>query len=74
MNNVMGDDQPAYPVVELAADSRTFAIGDNPPSAPGPSQNPIGCAGITLALPISTSCNMKMRSGLFKSRRAASGL
>jgi cytochrome c-type biogenesis protein CcmH/NrfG len=40
MNNVMGDDHPAYPIVELASDSRTLAIGDNPPSAPGPGQNP----------------------------------
>jgi tetratricopeptide (TPR) repeat protein len=40
MNNVLGKDHPAYPVVELAARSRTLKIGDNPPVSPEPGDNP----------------------------------
>ena len=39
LNNVLGKDHPAYPVVELASRSRTFSIGDNAPSAPLPTDN-----------------------------------
>jgi Flp pilus assembly protein TadD len=34
LNNVLGKDHPAYPVVELASRSRTLNIGDNPVTAP----------------------------------------
>jgi tetratricopeptide (TPR) repeat protein len=34
LNNVLGKDHAAYPVVELAARSRTLNIGDNPPTPP----------------------------------------
>ena len=40
VNNVFGNDHPAYPVVELASRSRTLNIGDNPPSAPLATDNP----------------------------------
>ena len=30
MNNVLGNDHPAYPVVEIASRSRTLNVGDNP--------------------------------------------
>jgi hypothetical protein len=39
LNNVLGNDHPLYPVVELSSQSRTLNIGDNPPTAPGPSDN-----------------------------------
>jgi tetratricopeptide (TPR) repeat protein len=32
LNNVLGKDHPLYPVVELAARSRTLNIGENPPT------------------------------------------
>ena len=31
LNNILGPDHPAYPVVEIASRSRTLNIGDNPP-------------------------------------------
>jgi Tfp pilus assembly protein PilF len=34
LNNVLGKDHPAYPVIELASRSRSFNMGDNPPSPP----------------------------------------
>jgi Flp pilus assembly protein TadD len=34
INNVLGKDHPAYPVVELASRSRTLNIGENQPSEP----------------------------------------
>jgi tetratricopeptide (TPR) repeat protein len=34
LNNVLGANHPAYPVVELASRSRTLALGENPPEAP----------------------------------------
>jgi tetratricopeptide (TPR) repeat protein len=40
INNVLGEDHPAYPVVELAARSRTLQIGDNSPVPPEPGDNP----------------------------------
>jgi tetratricopeptide (TPR) repeat protein len=40
MNNVLGKDHPAYPVVEVAARSRTLHIGDNSPGAADPGDNP----------------------------------
>ncbi len=40
INNVMGNDHPAYPVVEIAARTRTLQIGDNAPTAPDPQDNP----------------------------------
>jgi tetratricopeptide (TPR) repeat protein len=40
INNVLGKDHPAYPVVELASRSRTLNIGDNPPSEPLSTDNP----------------------------------
>ena len=40
LNNVLGEGHPLYPVVELAARTRTLSIGDNPPSDPLPSDNP----------------------------------
>ncbi|WP_263350472.1 tetratricopeptide repeat protein [Acidicapsa acidisoli] len=39
LNNVLGKDHPAYPVIELASRSRTFNIGDNPTSSPLPTDN-----------------------------------
>jgi tetratricopeptide (TPR) repeat protein len=40
INNVMGNDHPAYPVVEIAARTRTLQIGDNSPASPDPADNP----------------------------------
>jgi tetratricopeptide (TPR) repeat protein len=40
LNNVLGKDHEAYPVVEIAARSRTLNIGDNPAVAPDPQDNP----------------------------------
>jgi Tfp pilus assembly protein PilF len=40
LNNVLGNDHPAYPVVELASRSRTLIIGDNPATAPDAHDNP----------------------------------
>jgi tetratricopeptide (TPR) repeat protein len=40
LNNVFGKDHPAYPVVELAAISRTLNIGDNQAMAPLATDNP----------------------------------
>src|ERR1039457_5656441 len=40
LNNVLGPDHPAYPVVELASRSRTLNIGDNPATPPDPRDNP----------------------------------
>ena len=40
INYVMGNDHPAYPVVEITARTRTLQIGDNAPSAPDPQDNP----------------------------------
>ena len=40
LNNVFGEDHPAYPVVEIASRTRTLNLGDNPASAPLPTDNP----------------------------------
>ncbi len=40
LNNVLGKDHPAYPVVQLAARSRSLNIGDNPVTAPFATDNP----------------------------------
>ena len=40
LNNVLGKDHPAYPVVQLAARSRTLNIGENQPDKPNPNDNP----------------------------------
>ena len=40
LNNVLGKDHPAYPVVELSATTRTLNIGDNPPMTPLATDNP----------------------------------
>jgi tetratricopeptide (TPR) repeat protein len=39
-DNVLGKDHPAYPIVQLASRTRIFNIGENPASAPDPSDNP----------------------------------
>jgi Tfp pilus assembly protein PilF len=39
LNNVLGPDHPAYPVVELASRTRILNIGDNPATAPDPHDN-----------------------------------
>ena len=40
LNNVLGKDHPAYPVVEIASRTRTINIGENQPEPPLPSDNP----------------------------------
>jgi tetratricopeptide (TPR) repeat protein len=40
LNNVFGPDHAAYPVVELASQSRTLNIGLNPPTPSQPTDNP----------------------------------
>jgi len=40
LNNVLGEDHPAYPVVELASRSRTIKLGDNAAEPPLPTDNP----------------------------------
>jgi tetratricopeptide (TPR) repeat protein len=40
IDNVLGKDHAAYPVVEIAARSRTLQIGDNSPVPPDPADNP----------------------------------
>jgi Tfp pilus assembly protein PilF len=40
LNNIFGTDHPAYPVVEIAARTRTLNIGDNPAEQPDPQDNP----------------------------------
>ena len=40
LNNVLGKNHPAYPVVELASRTRTFMIGLNPAVAPLTNDNP----------------------------------
>ena len=34
LNNIFGDDHPAYPIAEIASRTRTLNIGDNAPTAP----------------------------------------
>ena len=40
LNNVLGKDHPAYPVVEIVSRSRVLRLGDNPPTASDPKDNP----------------------------------
>jgi Flp pilus assembly protein TadD len=40
LNNVFGNDHPAYPVIELASRTRTLNLGNNPITAPLPEDNP----------------------------------
>jgi tetratricopeptide (TPR) repeat protein len=40
LNNVLGVDHPAYPIVELASRTRSLALGENAPGPPDPSDNP----------------------------------
>jgi Tfp pilus assembly protein PilF len=40
LNNVLGPDHPAYPVVEIASRSRTLNIGHNAPAEPLANDNP----------------------------------
>jgi tetratricopeptide (TPR) repeat protein len=40
LNNVLGKDHPAYPVVELASRTRVMKIGENHPAADDPTDNP----------------------------------
>jgi Flp pilus assembly protein TadD len=40
INNVLGEDHPAYPVVEIAVRSRTVNVGENAPEAAAPQDNP----------------------------------
>jgi Tfp pilus assembly protein PilF len=41
LNNVFGKDHPAYPLVDLASQTRVLAIGENQPSAPQANENPL---------------------------------
>jgi tetratricopeptide (TPR) repeat protein len=40
LNNVLGKDHPAYPVVEISSRSRVLNIGENPPVPALPTDNP----------------------------------
>jgi tetratricopeptide (TPR) repeat protein len=40
LNNVLGENHPAYPVVEIVSRSRVLKLGDNPVTAPDPQDNP----------------------------------
>ena len=40
LNNVLGEDHPAYPVVEIASRTRVLNIGDNPATGADPKDNP----------------------------------
>lgn len=40
LNNVLGKDHPAYPIVEIAARTRVLKIGENRPEAENPADNP----------------------------------
>jgi tetratricopeptide (TPR) repeat protein len=40
LNNIFGEDHPAYPVVEIASRTRTLNLGDNAPEAPLADDNP----------------------------------
>ena len=39
LNNVLGPQHPAYPVVEIASRSRTISLGENPVTPPTPNDN-----------------------------------
>ena len=40
LNNIFGNDHPAYPVVEIASRTRTLNVGNNQPEAVDPADNP----------------------------------
>jgi len=40
LNNVLGNDHPAYPVIEIASRTRTLKFGENSPADPLPTDNP----------------------------------
>ncbi len=40
LNNVLGNDHPAYPVVEIASRSRVLKLGENRPEKENPEDNP----------------------------------
>jgi len=40
LNNVLGPDHPAYPVIELASRTRTLNLGENAVTPPEPQDNP----------------------------------
>jgi len=40
LNNVFGDNHPAYPIVQLASRTRFFNVGENPAAGQDPSDNP----------------------------------
>jgi tetratricopeptide (TPR) repeat protein len=40
MDNIFGNEHPAYPIVELQSRTRVLNIGDNPAGAPDPLDNP----------------------------------
>lgn len=40
LNNIFGEDHPAYPVVEIASRTRSLAIGENAVTAPAANDNP----------------------------------
>jgi tetratricopeptide (TPR) repeat protein len=40
LNNVLGKDHPAYPVVQIASRSRVLRLGDNPAEPSDPKDNP----------------------------------
>jgi tetratricopeptide (TPR) repeat protein len=40
LNNVLGSDHPAYPVIEIASRTRALNLGDNPPTDPLAADNP----------------------------------
>lgn len=40
LNYVLGEDHPAYPVIELSARTRTLRLGNNAAGAPDPQDNP----------------------------------
>ncbi|MGH9616096.1 MAG: tetratricopeptide repeat protein [Acidobacteriaceae bacterium] len=40
INNVLGKDHPAYPIVQIASCTRVLSIGENRPTPPRPGDNP----------------------------------
>jgi tetratricopeptide (TPR) repeat protein/nitrate/TMAO reductase-like tetraheme cytochrome c subunit len=40
LNNVLGEDHPPYPVVQIASRSRNLNLGENPATGPDPQDNP----------------------------------
>jgi tetratricopeptide (TPR) repeat protein len=40
LNNIFGPDHPLYPMIELASRTRTWKLGDNPPTPADPKDNP----------------------------------